>query len=76
MDWPDFLLFASDATLVGVWGIALLALAALSLVAEYRRSRRRHVEAVGCMPWTALFIIAAVTGAGLLTMALRGWMAG
>ena len=73
MRWPDFLLFASDATLAALWGGALLALAALALLAERRRARRTRVDAVGCMPWTALFIASAVSGVALLTLAVQGW---
>jgi len=76
MHWPAFLLFASDATLVGLAGGALLALAAFALVSETRRQRRKRIDAVGWVPWTALFIASAVSGVGLLTVAMRGWLGG
>jgi len=76
MHWPAFLLFASDATLVGLAGAALLALAALALVGEHHRQRRKRIDAVGWVPWTALFIACAVSGIGLLTAAVRGWLGG
>lgn len=76
MAWPDFLLFASDATFAAIAGAALLGLAAIALVAERRRARRSRIDAVGCMPWTALFIACAVSGTALLTLAVQGWARG
>ena len=76
MHWPGFLLFASDATLVALIGGALLALAVLALVADWRRTRRRRIDAVGCVPWTALFLLCAISGVGLLTLAIQGWARG
>ena len=73
MKLPDFLLFASDATLAALAGGALLSLAAIAFAAEQRRTRRRRIDAVGCMPWTALFIACAISGVALLTLALQGW---
>jgi len=73
---PEFLLFASDATLAAIWGGALLLLALAAMIAERRRMRRRAIDSVGCMPWTAIFLVAAFAAATLLTMALKGWAAG
>ena len=75
MRLPDFILFASDATLVGMAAGALLLLAALSLLAEYRRNRRHNIDAVGWMPWTMIFLVSAICGAGLLIFAVKGWVA-
>lgn len=71
MDWPGLLPFASDATLVALAGVALLLLAGIATCAEWRRSRRQELDAVGCMPWTALFVACAVGGIALLTAALH-----
>jgi len=76
MEEPQFLLFASDATLAALAGGALLLLAAIAVVAERRRLRRRHIDAVGCMPWTALFLLAFFAGVTLMTMAAVGWLKG
>ncbi|HSG34806.1 MAG TPA: hypothetical protein VLA37_09735 [Sphingomonadaceae bacterium] len=68
--------FASDATLAAIWGGAFLLLALVALVAEVRRTRRKQADRVGCMPWTAIFFIAAMLGVTLITMAFKGWSAG
>lgn len=73
MRWPDFILFASDATLAALAGAMLLAMALLALTADWRRAKRKRVDAVGCMPWTALFLACAVSGVALLTLAVQGW---
>lgn len=76
MEKPDFLLFASDATLFGLASLALLAIAAVAWFAERRRVRRAAIDAVGCMPWTTVFVIAFFCGAILLVFAVKGWLAG
>ncbi|ANU07523.1 hypothetical protein [Paraurantiacibacter namhicola] len=76
MKQPDFLLFASDALLAALWGGALIVLAAFSLFMERRRVRRKHIDKVGWMPWLLLFVLCAVTGVSLLSMAIPGLMAG
>lgn len=76
MKLPDFIRFASDATIVGLLGGALLLLAGFALLAEWRRGKRKNIDAVGCMPWMFVFIASAVSGAGMLTMAFKGWLAG
>ena len=70
------LLFASDATLAAAAGGALLLLAALAALAERRRARRKAIEAVGWMPWTAIFLAACFGAAALLALALQGWARG
>lgn len=76
MKLPDFLLFASDAKLVGLLGIALLLLAVFSLIADKRRGKRKKIDAVGFMPWTFVFLGSAISGAGLLMVAFKGLLAG
>ena len=76
MEEPDFLLFASDATVAALAGGALLLLAVWSAVAERRRLRRSRIDAVGFMPWTAVFFLAFFPGVTLLAMAVMGWLAG
>ncbi|MFC4255650.1 hypothetical protein GRI97_17810 [Altererythrobacter xixiisoli] len=76
MHEPEFLLFASDATLVGLSGGLLLVIAAVATLADRRRTRRTRIEAVGWVPWTAVYLLAAFVGIILLTLALKGWIAG
>lgn len=71
-----FLLFASDATLVALAGGALVALALIALWAERRRVKRKRIDAVGFMPWTAIFLIAGFVGMTLLGLGVTGWLSG
>jgi hypothetical protein len=73
---PDFLRFASDATVAALAGGALLLLAAFAGLAERRRLRRKHIDAVGFMPWTTVSFLAVFPGLILLTLAMKGWVAG
>jgi hypothetical protein len=72
----DFFRFASDATLVGLLGGLLLLLALIALFADRRRLRRKHIDAVGWVPWTPIFLMGAVVGVSLLTVAVKSWVAG
>lgn len=76
MKEPDFLLFASDATLCAVAGAVLLMVAGWSIVAERRRMRRNRIEAVGWVPWTAVFFVSFFPGTVLLVLAVKGWLGG
>ena len=76
MEEPDFLLFASDATIAALAGAALLLVAFGSVVAERRRLRRKRIDAVGFVPWTAVFFVAFFPGMTLLALGVMGWLAG
>ena len=73
---PDFLLFASDATLLALWGGGLLLIALGAYLGERRRMRRKHIDAVGWVPWTTLFFVAFFCGVVLLAVAAAGWVRG
>jgi hypothetical protein len=63
----------SDAAQLALVGAAFWVLAALAMLMERRRARRRDVarlEQVGWVPWTGLFMIAAIIGGGCLAMSL------
>lgn len=72
MHEPAFLLFASDATLVALAGAALLLIALGCFVGERRRLRRKHIDAVGWVPWTTLFFAAFFCGVVLMAIAAVG----
>ena len=76
MDEPDFLLFASDATLVALAGGALLLIALAAFAGERRRMRRKRIDAVGFVPWTNLFFVTFFCGAVLMAIAVTGWLKG
>lgn len=72
---PAWLLFASDADLVALSGIGFLLVAAAALAMDRRRHRRDRLGApdrVGWVPWTGVFLLCAVMGAGLLAASLPG----
>ena len=76
MTEPDFLLFASDATWVGMAAGVLLLIAVATLLGERRRMRRKHIDAVGWMPWTTVSVLATFAGFSLLAVAAVGWLNG
>ena len=76
MKEPEFLLFASDATVAALAGGVLLLLAVVSALAERRRLRRERIDAVGFMPWTAVFFLAFFPGVTLLALGVMGWLKG
>ena len=76
MEEPDFLKFASDATLLGLVAGGLLLLALVAAIAERRRSKRKSIDAVGWVPWLTVFFLAFFPGVLLLALAGKGWLAG
>jgi hypothetical protein len=69
----------SDAAQLAWLGGGLWLLAGLFTLMERRRARVRNLsklEKVGWVPWTTLFVLAAMLGAGLLAMALPAVMKG
>jgi len=72
MEFLTQLNFASDAVMLALSGAACWVFAAFCLVMERLRNARRSVERleVGWMPWTNLFVAAAIIGGGLLATSL------
>lgn len=73
---PDALIFASDAEMMVLWGAAVLALAAITRIAENRRLRRARIDRAGWMPWTGLFLVLAVIGLTLVGLGALGLLKG
>ena len=67
---PAFLLFASDAEIMALWGVLCLVIAGVAMVMERRRAKRVQIHRVGWMPWTGVFLSFAVIGGGMLAMAV------
>lgn len=69
----------SDAAQLAWLGGALWLFAAFATLMDHRRARARdlgRLEAVGWVPWTTLFVLAAIAGAGLLAMSLPAVLRG
>ena len=69
----------SDAAQLAWAGGACLLFAGVASVMEWRRARARdlaRLEQVGWVPWTGLFLLSAMLGAGLLALALPAVMKG
>lgn len=76
---PQWLLFASDAAHLALWGAGMVAVALVALAMDRRRHKRDRIGApdrVGWMPWTAVFLICAVIGLGLIAASLPALLRG
>jgi len=73
---PDFIRFASEATLFGLWGGAMLVIAVIAFVGDRRRMRRKRIDAVGWMPWRDVAALSLFAGFVLLAVAVTGWLGG
>lgn len=80
MDWAAelerFWTFASEAEIVGLWGIALIGIAIFALFAEKRRNKVARIDRIGWVPWTSVFVFSAMIGAGLIALAAKGILTG
>jgi hypothetical protein len=69
----------SDAAQLAWLGGACWVFAVFASLMEWRRSRTRNLarlEQVGWVPWTGLFLLTAMLGAGLLAMSLPAVLKG
>ncbi|WP_209347151.1 hypothetical protein [Pontixanthobacter sp. CEM42] len=80
MSWADqierFWTFASEAEIVGLWGLALIGVAIFALFAEKRRNKVARIDRIGWVPWTSVFMFSAMIGAGLIALAVKGIFSG
>lgn len=76
MEIAHFLTFASEAEIVGLWGLGCIGVALVATLAEVRRSKRARIDGVGWVPWRAIFLTAAIVGGGLILIAVKGLLAG
>lgn len=76
MEFLHQLIFASEADLVALSGAGLVLVGFLALAADRLRLRRKHLDQVGWVPWTGLFLLAFVAGTGLIALALPKALAG
>ena len=75
MHWlPDFIRFASEATVFGLWGGGMLLLSLTAFIGDRRRMRRKRIDAVGWMPWRDIAALSLFAGFVLLAVAATGWL--
>ena len=72
----DFIIFASDAEILALWGAGFLGLAVLANFAERRRMKHSRIDRIGWVPWMPIFLAAMVIGGGLLALAIPVLVAG
>lgn len=72
----DFLAFASDADLFAAAGFVCWIVAVAAFLAERRRHARRDLDRVGWVPWTGVFLAAAVCGTTFLLLGSKALVAG
>lgn len=65
-----------EAAWWGTFGGSAAALALAATLADRRRLHRSNLDAVGFMPWTAIFFVATFTACVALGFAARMWVAG
>ena len=79
MEWIAQFELLSDAAKLAMLGTGLWLFAGFATLMERRRARTREMErleVVGWVPWTTLFVLAAVAGGGLLAMSLPAMLKG
>ena len=62
--------FASDAERLLLAGVACLMVSGLALWMDRARGRRSSIERVGWVPWTGMFLLFGMGGAGLVALSL------
>lgn len=75
MSIGHFLTFASEAEIIGLWGLGCIGIALVATLAEIRRNRRSRIDSVGWVPWRAIFLTSTLVGGGLIVLAVKGLFA-
>lgn len=73
MELLDRFELLSDAAQLAIAGGGFWLFAGFAALMERRRNRKRdlaRLEQVGWVPWLGLFMLAAITGGGMLAMSL------
>lgn len=70
MDLSQSFALASEADQLALIGLGFVVLAMLALLADRARSKRKRLDRVGWMPWTAIFLACLIIGGGMLALAL------
>lgn len=76
MPLETFITFASEAEMVGLYGLALIVAAIVTSYLERRRLKRASIDHVGWVPWFAISFVCMILGAGLIALAVKGIAAG
>ena len=76
MEFLHGLIFASEAEILGLWGVGLLLLAGFAMLMEKRRTRRNDINNVGWVPWFGIFFVCVIVGGGLIALAVPGIVKG
>ncbi|WP_439646882.1 hypothetical protein [Novosphingobium lentum] len=63
-------------TTIASLGVVAALLAVWSMWADRRRMRRSNPDAVGFMPWTAVFFVSMFVACVALGLAARAWATG
>lgn len=76
MPLPDWIRFASDATLYALWAGALVLVSTISAWRDRQRRNRRDIDRVGLLPWRDIGALTGFAGLALLAFAAVGWLGG
>ena len=69
----DYLAAMDDWQPMAIYGLVAGSLAILSWFGDRRRMRRSNPDAVGFMPWTAIFFFSTIVACVTLGLAARDW---
>lgn len=68
-------LVSSDAGRWTIIAVSALLVAALALIGDRRRMKRKAPDSVGWVPWTPVFFVALLVAVVTGSLALKTWIA-